>query len=635
MKKSVYILTVAALALSFLALSSCKKNPSVSASFSTDNDQYQILEPVGIIDESTAIATSIALRKWEWEDQVSYQDVPDITFKTVGEKTITLTVWPEEGVAPGSTCTRTVAVFNNNEPPVAAFDAPASATQDSPMTFTDRSTDNTGRIVSWLWDIAGITSTEQNPTVTFISWGDNLDVTLTVTDNYGASSSITKKINIAKSTGHDLSVAWTKSYDTKGHVYWTSPAMSPDGSLIYVSSTGYHLVCFDASGNQVGSYNIGEMGANPYSYTSATSYTLNNQSPTPSVGPDGCVYIPVQFYENPTKAPEGTTGNGGLFCIEPRCAGKKWYFPTGEKSTYRFVVSPVWSNYVAITLKENDTALLSQNFAVINRTTGELVQALTCDQGSFGGISVASDQTIIYGASRSGAGYKVAPGGGGAWSPSANSDAGRLTNLLNGTGYDTKGFQIAISRDNRVYVCVSANSSADMVCACYNLGSYTPGKSPSALWTQTVTCKTYQSGFGAVLDDAGNAYFMSGNKVFRLDRNTGAVKWTFDLTNDGGGNGVAAIDSKGYLYVCDVNGNRVLKLSSASGQLVSEVTVNMPKSCPTIAPDGSIYVTGNSADNKPTLYKIVGTGANKTTAPGSNWSQLGCNPQKNGNAPAN
>jgi len=108
MKKSVYILLASALvlAVSALALSSCKKTPSVTASFSTDNDQYQIMEPVGIIDESTAVATSIALRKWEWEDQVSYQDVPDITFKTVGEKTITLTVWPRrvsrpEALAPG------------------------------------------------------------------------------------------------------------------------------------------------------------------------------------------------------------------------------------------------------------------------------------------------------------------------------------------------------------------------------------------------------------------------------------------------------------------------------------------------------------------------------------------------------
>lgn len=123
---------------------------------------------------------------------------------------------------------------------------------------------------------------------------------------------------------------------------------------------------------------------------------------------------------------------------------------------------------------------------------------------------------------------------------------------------------------------------------------------------------------------------MGGDKVFRLNGVTGHLDWEYALTS--GAIGVAAIDSKGYLYVCDSNGNRIIKLSSASGQEVASLPVNNPKSCPTIAADGSIYVTGNK-DGVPTLYKIVGTGANKTVAPGSNWSQLGCNPQKNGCAP--
>ena len=71
----------------------------------------------------------------------------------------------------------------------------------------------------------------------------------------------------------------------------------------------------------------------------------------------------------------------------------------------------------------------------------------------------------------------------------------------------------------------------------------------------------------------------------------------------------------------------MIKLSSASGQLVSELGIPNPKSCPTIGPDGSVYVTANNA-GIPTLYKIVGSGDNKSEAPGSNWSQLGANPQK-------
>lgn len=617
-------------ALVILCLSSCqKKTPTVTALFELGVLECQILEEIPVVNLSTASGTQIGLCKWEWEDQVSYQtDLASISFKTVGEHVVKLTVWGEEGVAQPNTYTLLVRAYNNNEPPIVAFDMPASAAQDTPLQFTDRSTDATGRIVSWLWSIGGVTSTEQNPVVSFISWGNDIDVSLTVTDNYGASSTLTKKMNISKSSGHDLSLAWSKNYDTSGHVYWTSPAISPDGTKIYVSSTAYNLVCYNPSGEKIGSFDIGSRGANPYSYQEGEA-SINNQTPTPSVGADGKVYIAVQFYENTGYAPAGTKGNGGLFCIKPGCAGELWYAPTGETSSYRFLAAPVFGDYVAICLRGNDSQYINQNCGVYNRHTGALVQALTCDQGSFGGMAIATDWTLVYSSARNGAGYKVARYAG-TWSPSANSDAGRTTNFLNGSGLETKGSQIAISKDNLVYVNVSASSSSQMICACYDLTTYT-SSSPTPLWKTTVSATSSQCGYGPVLDEAGNAYFMSGNKVFRLNKSDGSMEWSYPITY---GVGVAAIDSKGYLYVCDRGGNKLLKLSSASGQLVSSIDISNPRGCPTIAADGSIYVTGNE-NNLPTLYKIVGSGTNKSTAPGSNWSQLGCNPQKSCCAPEN
>ena len=617
----------AVLALSLLA-AACNKAPSVKAYFTTDKEVYEIFDEVLIQNLSSAKGTTIGMCKWEWNGNVVYKDDPGvIVFQEVGEYPIKLTVYAEEGVAPADTCVQIVRVYNNNEPPVAAFDAPSSAVQDAPVQFTDRSTDNTGRIVSWLWSIGGVTSTEQNPTVTFISWGPDLEVSLTVTDNYGASSTATKTISVTKSEGHGLQVEWSRQYDTEGYVFWTSPAVTPDGGRIYVSSTGYHLVCFDPSGTEKGRYNIAEKGANPYSYLDPNSPSLNNPSPTPSIDVEGNVYIPVQFYENPKST---TTGQGGVFSIKPDCAGSNWYFNTGTKSSYRFLAPPVFDNYIAVCLRENDRDLITENAGGFSRKTGTLLQALSCDQGSLGGMAVAADQTLVYGAARTDAGYKIARGGGGSWSPSANSDSGRRTNLLNGKG-ETRGFQPAISSDNLVYVCVSTGSSSQMVCACYNLSTYVPGSSPRELWMTSVNAASPQSGFGPVLDAAGNAYFMAGDKIFRLDKTDGSMAWSYNLTGDCVG--VAAIDSKGYLYVCDPAGDRVVKLSSASGQKVSEVEVPNPRSCPTIGPDGSVYVTANK-DGVPTLFKIVGTGENKSVAPGANWSQLGANPQKTGCAPA-
>ncbi|MBO7071052.1 MAG: hypothetical protein J6W09_07150 [Bacteroidales bacterium] len=85
-----------------------------------------------------------------------------------------------------------------------------------------------------------------------------------------------------------------------------------------------------------------------------------------------------------------------------------------------------------------------------------------------------------------------------------------------------------------------------------------------------------------------------------------------------------AIDSMGYVYVIDYGSNKLLKLSSADGKLISSVALENPRTSPTIGPDGCIYVTGSSSQGA-ILYKIT---CPKTTAPGSNWSQLGGNPQK-------
>jgi microbial collagenase len=63
-------------------------------------------------------------------------------------------------------------------------------------TFTDRSTDSDGTIATWHWEfsdddgttISG-TSDDQNTTFTFTDNGSNKAVTLTVTDNLGATDS--------------------------------------------------------------------------------------------------------------------------------------------------------------------------------------------------------------------------------------------------------------------------------------------------------------------------------------------------------------------------------------------------------------------------------------------------------------
>lgn len=87
-------------------------------------------------------------------------------------------------------------------PPVAGFDAPThSKTPNEPdvgedATFTSRSTDPDGKILSYAWDFGdGGTSTAQNPTHAFTKRGD-VTVTLRVTDDHGATDDATRTVTV-------------------------------------------------------------------------------------------------------------------------------------------------------------------------------------------------------------------------------------------------------------------------------------------------------------------------------------------------------------------------------------------------------------------------------------------------------
>ena len=85
-----------------------------------------------------------------------------------------------------------------NIPPTADF---SYTTADLIATFTDQSTDPDGSIASWNWDFGdGVTSTEQNPTHTYETSG-TYTVTLTVTDDQGATDSVSKDVTVTSSGG--------------------------------------------------------------------------------------------------------------------------------------------------------------------------------------------------------------------------------------------------------------------------------------------------------------------------------------------------------------------------------------------------------------------------------------------------
>ncbi len=93
-----------------------------------------------------------------------------------------------------------------NKPPVAIFTAAASGLT---VNFTDNSTDSDGSIVAWAWSFGdGGTSTAQNPVHTYASAGTKT-VTLTVTDDEGATANVTNNVTVTAPSGDIvLNVTW-------------------------------------------------------------------------------------------------------------------------------------------------------------------------------------------------------------------------------------------------------------------------------------------------------------------------------------------------------------------------------------------------------------------------------------------
>jgi PKD repeat protein len=85
-----------------------------------------------------------------------------------------------------------------NQPPVADF---SFTTEELTVTFTDLSYDTDGNLVGWHWTFGdGATSNHQNPTRIYAAAG-TYNVTLTVTDNEGATGKTTQEVTVASNGG--------------------------------------------------------------------------------------------------------------------------------------------------------------------------------------------------------------------------------------------------------------------------------------------------------------------------------------------------------------------------------------------------------------------------------------------------
>ena len=161
-------------------------NDAPSAGFTfrrrTDPDLTAIFS-----DASTDSDGSIESWAWDFGDGASSSaQNPSHLYAAAGAYTVILTVTDDDG----ATDTTSKPIRVPNVAPTAGFNFSIS---DLTADFSDRSTDSDGSVVLWAWNFGdGASSSAQNPNHTYAA-GEYM-VTLTVSDNEGATSTVSKKV---------------------------------------------------------------------------------------------------------------------------------------------------------------------------------------------------------------------------------------------------------------------------------------------------------------------------------------------------------------------------------------------------------------------------------------------------------
>ena len=264
--------------------------------------------PVTFTNTTSVEGTTVAEYFWHFgfsgEGNWSEEAEPDpIVYNQAGEYTVTLTAWGADGNR--ATVKKVVTVLADNVVPTADFSySPMMVNVGDEVTFTDKSTDSDGEIVSREWVFPdGSTSTETNPSYTFTQKG-MFQVKLTVTDDRGGESSATKSINVRDGDVSDFTLLWSTEVASADALCDANVVTVSDLGYVYAVTGEGKLVALDAEGAVAWEYDA----------AAQDKVNLRKEIAYPSVDADGTVYWVAHAYGDDSAVPtvyafEGSTGS--------------------------------------------------------------------------------------------------------------------------------------------------------------------------------------------------------------------------------------------------------------------------------------------------------------------------------------
>ena len=264
--------------------------------------------PVTFTNTTSVEGTTVAEYFWHFgfsgEGNWSEEAEPDpIVYNQAGEYTVTLTAWGADGNR--ATVKKVVTVLADNVVPTADFSySPMMVNVGDEVTFTDKSTDSDGEIVSREWVFPdGSTSTETNPSYTFTQKG-MFQVKLTVADDRGGESSATKSINVRDGDVSDFTLLWSTEVASADALCDANVVTVSDLGYVYAVTGEGKLVALDAEGAVAWEYDA----------AAQDKVNLRKEIAYPSVDADGTVYWVAHAYGDDSAVPtvyafEGSTGS--------------------------------------------------------------------------------------------------------------------------------------------------------------------------------------------------------------------------------------------------------------------------------------------------------------------------------------